>query len=92
EDVAGRSLATLLREEPTALRAIDPASFTRALLRELVSGPGDDKAEDYFLVERGERLALKRIDSARAGLGMLALAASGQTHLPVRSHLFCLDQ
>lgn len=92
EDVAGRSLATLLREEPTALRAIDPASFTRALLRELVSGPGDDKADDYFLVERGERQALKRIDSGRAGLGMLGLAASGRTHLPVRSHLFCLDQ
>ncbi|NSX06891.1 DUF294 nucleotidyltransferase-like domain-containing protein [Cupriavidus gilardii] len=91
EDVAGRSLATLLREEPSALRAIDPASFTRALLRELVSGPGDDKADDYFL-ERGERQALKRIDSGRAGLGMLGLAAAGRPHLPVRSYLFCLDQ
>ncbi len=92
EAVAGRSLAQLLREEPAALRAIDPASFTRALLRELVGGPGDDKADDYVVVERGARQVLKRIDNGRAALGAMGLAASGRHALPVRSHLLCLDQ
>lgn len=92
EAVAGRSLAQLLREEPAALRAIDAASFTRALLRELVGGPGDDKADDYVVVERGPRQVLKRIDNGRAAMGAMGLAAPGRHALPVRSHLFCLDQ
>lgn len=92
EGLAGRSLAQLLREEPAALRAIDSASFTRALLRELVGGPGDDKAADYVVVERGSRQVLKRIDNGRAALGAMGLAAAGRHALPVRSHLLCLDQ
>lgn len=92
EPVTGRSLAQLLREEPTALRAIDPASFTRALLRELVGGPGDDKADDHVVVERGSRQVLKRLDNGRAALGAMGLAAPGRYALPVRSHLLCLDQ
>ncbi len=95
EDVAGRSLAQLLREEPTALRAIHPASFTRALLRELAGGPGEqagDPADDHVVVERGSRQLLKRIGNGRAALAAMGLAAPGQSTLPVRSHLLCLDQ
>ncbi|WP_043440161.1 putative nucleotidyltransferase substrate binding domain-containing protein, partial [Cupriavidus sp. HPC(L)] len=95
EDVAGRSLAQLLREEPTALRAIHPASFTRALLRELAGGPGEqagDPADDHVVVERGSRQLLKRIGNGRAALAAMGLAAPGRSTLPVRSHLLCLDQ
>ncbi|GAA0796784.1 DUF294 nucleotidyltransferase-like domain-containing protein [Cupriavidus gilardii] len=95
EDVAGRSLAQLLREEPTALRAIHPASFTRALLRELVGGPGEqagDPADDHVVVERGSRHSLKRIGNGPAALAAMGLAAPGRSALPVRTHLLCLDQ
>lgn len=86
------NLAVTLRTHPAIVRELDRASFTRALLRVLLTNPEDDKADDYF-VHRGadERLHLRRVDNERAFFSPEERRFFGANRVQVKSILYCLD-
>lgn len=91
EAVEGTTLVRQVADAPEALHAIDPASYTRALLRALLASPYDDDADNYVLEQgAGGAPALRRTGPERA--------FPGGAHWPPAqdkggaSVLYCLDQ
>lgn len=93
-DVPGANLHAVLQTEPQRLARLDPASFTRTLLRVLLINPEDDRGDDYRLSTQpdgSERLG--RLDNERAFFSVEKKGKFGLgTTLQVKSQLYCLDQ
>jgi hypothetical protein len=89
---APEDLDTLLRRTPSSLRALDVASFTRALLRVMLTSPEDDKADDYFVrPDANGHLHLRRVDNERAFFAPEERRLLSANRLQVKSQLYCLD-
>ncbi|MGY8524977.1 putative nucleotidyltransferase substrate binding domain-containing protein [Paracidovorax citrulli] len=93
EHVEGESLAVVVRDQPQLLSSISPSSFTRTLLRVLLTNPEDDKDDDYFLCpDDNGQLQLRRIDNERAFFPAEESNLLRGNRLQVKSMLYCLDQ
>ncbi|MBY4895747.1 DUF294 nucleotidyltransferase-like domain-containing protein [Cupriavidus sp. AU9028] len=93
EGVEGATLAEVLLRAPHLLGALAMPSFTRTLLRVMLTDPEDDKGSDYFVVpESPHRMVLRRIDNERAFFPAMEDQRWGAPRAKVKSQLYCLDQ
>lgn len=86
------NLEALMGETPSILRDLDRASFTRALLRVMITNPEDDKADDYFARRDGHgRVHLRRVDNERAFFPPEESRFIGANRLLVKTVLYCAE-
>jgi hypothetical protein len=91
------NLHQVSKRNPQQLDQLDFVSFSKTLLRVLLTNPEDDKGDDYFLlpIADSNKYQLIRIDNERAFLPVTHLTngwVGKREELQVKSILYCLDQ